>query len=175
MISLIDDAYKVVRADHVLFSGVPAATLTLTGSLPSVPFRCEVATAGAGTVVVGSESLVFAAAGRKRSTVDLVVLPTITTSGLTGTVTITAIQPSGAPLQIDTLTAIKIRMKTKTKSIPSPTGGWQSIRESYALSWAADGVVVGDIIRYDGQDHTVSAVEKLRGFASSELVRKLMF
>lgn len=183
MISLIDDALKTVRANHVLYSGLSGSTaLVLTGSLPAVPFRCEVAVSNttghtdcAGSVTVGSETLAFAAAGKKKSTLDLTALPVITTSGLDCTLLIVAISPGGAPLQTETLTAIKIRMKSKSKSIPSPSGGWESIRESYALSWAADAVAKGDIIRYGGKDYTVSAIEPMRGFASSEIVRKLIF
>jgi hypothetical protein len=124
---------------------------------------------------VGSETLAFSAAGKKKSTVNLTALPTITPSGLDCNVLIEAISPGGAVLQQETSTAIKIRMKSKSKSIPSPAGGWESIRESYALSWAKDAVAKGDIIRYGGQDCIVSEIEKLRGFASSELIRKLMF
>jgi hypothetical protein len=102
-------------------------------------------------------------------------MPTITPSGLDCNALIEAISPGGGVLQQETSTAIKIRMKERSKSVPSSAGGWESIRESYALSWAKDAVAKGDIIRYGGQDYTVSAVEKIRGFASSELIRKLIF
>ena len=183
MISLIDDALKIARANHVLYSGLSgSAALVLTGTLPTVPFRCEVTVSSAtghtdcaGSVTVGSETLAFSAAGKKKSTVNLTALPTVTPTGLDCNVLIEAISPGGAVLQQETSTAIKIRMKSKSKSIPSPAGGWESIRESYALSWAADAVAKGDIIRYGGQDYIVSEIEKLRGFASAELIRKLMF
>jgi hypothetical protein len=184
VISLIDDALKIVRANHVLYSGLSGsgAALVPTGALPAVPFRCEVtvsSTTGhadcAGSVTVGSETLAFAAAGKKKSTVNLTALPTITPSGLDCNILVEAISPGGAVLQQETSTAIKIRMKSKSKSIPSPAGGWESIRESYALSRASDAVAKGDIIRYGGQDYIVSAIEPMRGFASSELIRKLIF
>ncbi len=183
MISLIDDAYRVVRANHVLYSGLSgSAALVLTGSLPTVPFRCEVTVSSAtghadcaGSVAVGGETLNFAAAGKKKSTVDLTALPVVTPSGLDCNVLVEAISPGGAVLQLETSTAIKIRMKSKSKSIPSPSGGWESIRESYAISWASDAVAKGDIIRYGGKNYTVSAIEPMRGFASSEIVRKLIF
>jgi hypothetical protein len=184
MISLIDDVLKVVRANHILYSGLSGSGVALvpTGALPSVPFRCEVSVSGStghtdcvGSLTVGSEALTFLAAGKKKSTVDLTAMPTITPSGLDCNVLIEAISPGGAVLQQETSTAIKIRMKEKSKSVPSPTGGWESIRESYALSWAKDAVAKGDIIRYGEQDYTVSAIEPMRGFASSEIVRKLIF
>lgn len=183
MISLIDDALKIVRANHVLYSGLSgSAALVLTGSLPAVPFRCEVSvspTTGhtdcVGSMTVGGETLAFAAAGKKKSTVNLTALPTITPAALDCNVLVEAISPGGAVLQLETSTAIKIRMMARSKSVPSPTGGWESVRESYALSWAKDAVAVDDIIRYGGENYTVSAIEPMRGFASSELIRKLMF
>lgn len=183
MISLIDDALKIVRANHVLYSGLSGSTaLALTGALPAVPFRCEVSvspTTGhtdcVGSLAIGGETLAFSAAGKKKSTVNLAALPTITPSGLDCNVLVEAISPGGSVLQLETSTAIKIRMKSKSKSIPSPAGGWESIRESYALSWASDAVEKGNIIRYGGKDYTVSAIEPMRGFASSEIVRKLIF
>ena len=182
MISLIDDALKVVKSNLVLFSGLVAASLVLTGSLPAVPFRIAVTLASttghtdcAGSVVVGSETLTFTTATRKTTTTILSALPVITCSGLDCNILVDAINSGGAPIFLETTTDIKIRMKSKMKSIPSPQGGWESIRESYAISWARDAVAVGDIIRYGGEDYIVQDIEKLRGFASSELIRKLMF
>jgi len=182
MISLIDDAYLVERSNHVLFSGSAAATLTLTGAKPSVAFRVAVTlststghTDVAGTVTVGSEVITFTAATRKTTTTQLSALPVITTSGLNCTVLVEAIDAAGAPIIAETLTAVHIRMKSRTKSIPAPSGGWESVRQSYAVSWSSDGVEVGDVIRYGSTDYTVSAIEPLRGFASTEIVRKLIF
>ena len=66
MISLIDDAYMVSKGNHILYSGLSATTLVLTGSLPSVPFRVAVSLLAAtghadvaGRVTVGSENLDF--------------------------------------------------------------------------------------------------------------------
>ncbi len=184
MISLPDDAYKVVQANHVLYQGLSGsgAALTLTGALPGVSFKCAatlVAIEGhadvSGSVVIGSEALAFTTATRKTTTNLLSALPVCSCSSLNCQVLIEALSQGGAPLQIETTTAIKIRMKSRTKSVPSPAGGWESIRQSYALSWASDDVDVGDIIRYGSQDYPVQSIEPLRGFASSELIRKLMF
>jgi hypothetical protein len=182
MISLIDDAYKVSVGHHILFNGLSSATLTLTGSAPSVPFRVAVSLLAAsdhtdlsGTVVVGGETLTFTQATRKTTTVALTSLPGITTANIDCAVLVEAISVGGAPIEDETLTAIKIRMISKIKSVPSPLGGFTSTKESYALSWASDDVDAGDIIRYGGEDFPVADIDSLRGFASSELVRKLLF
>ncbi len=42
MISLIDDALKVVKSNHELYNDLSEATLTLTDSLPAEPFKAAI-------------------------------------------------------------------------------------------------------------------------------------
>ncbi len=183
MISLIDDALKVVKSNHELYNDLSEATLELTGSLPAVPFRAAITALSAeghtdcnGSVTFGSETKSFSAPGQQMTTTNLLsALPVVTTRDLDCMILIEAINEGGAPIQQETTTPIKIRMKEKKKSVPSPLGGFTSVKESYALSWAKDGVQAKDFIRYGGVDYEVQDVGKIRGFASSELVRKLTF
>jgi len=104
---MIDDylnqsAYRVVKGKHKLYDDTTAATLNLTGSLPSVPFRVAVTLSSvtghtdvAGTVTVGSETLTFTTATRKTTTTLLSALPTITTSGLNCNILVEAITSAG--------------------------------------------------------------------------------
>ncbi len=175
---LNQSGYKITKANHVLYSGLSAATLTLTGSLPSVAFRCAVtisSTTGhtdcAGSVVVGSETLTFAAAGKKATTVSLSALPVITTSGLNCNILVEAITTGGAPIQQETLTAVACRFQNTQTSFMDPTGEWT---KSQAIAYVSDsGFEIGSIFRYGGQDYHIAQVSAHCDLEGDEVFRKL--
>lgn len=163
---MIDDylnqsAYRVVKGNHKLYDDTTAATLNLTGSLPSVPFRVAVtlsSVAGhtdvAGTVTVGSETLTFTTATRKTTTTLLSALPTITTSGLNCNILVEAITSAGAPILAETLTAIAVRLAAKTSGFYNSAGVWTKTDYLIHCKTAMD---VGDVVRYGSTDYVIMA------------------
>ena len=159
---LNQSAYLVTEANHVLYTGLSVASPTLT-SLPAVAFRCKVTVASttghtdvAGSVVVGSETLTFTAAGKKTTTVSLSALPVVSCSGLDCSLLIEAISTAGAPLQAETLTAIKIRKEAYQSGFYNGQGVWTVTRDMIECETLAS---IGDKIRYAGVDYTVQKVE----------------
>lgn len=163
---MIDDylnqsAYRVTRTNHKLYDNTTAATLTLTGSLPSVPFRVAVTLSSvtghadcAGSVVVGSETLTFASAGKKTTTTTLTALPVITTSGLDCNILVEAITSAGAPILAETLTAIAVRLAAKTSGFYNSAGVWTKTDYLIHCKTAMD---VGDVVRYGSTDYVIMA------------------
>lgn len=160
---LNQDAYWVTKANHILYSGLSVASPVLTGSLPSVAFRVAVTISSAnghvdcaGSVVVGSETLTFTAAGKKTTTTGLSALPVISCSGLDCSLLVEAISVGGALLQTETTTAIKIRKEAYQSGYFNAAGVWTTTRDAvYCTSLMA----VGDKIRCGGQDYTILKVE----------------
>jgi hypothetical protein len=175
---LSQSGYRVTKAHHVLFDGLSGATLILTGSLPSVAFRCLVAlyTAGAhtdcaGSVVVGSETLAFAAAGKKITTVNLSALPTITTSGLNCMVLVEAITTGGAPIQTETQTAIDCRFQNTQKNFQNQEGQWT---QSQAVAYVSDSSFeIGSVFSQGGYDYQIAQVSAHSDLDGEEQFRKL--
>lgn len=165
-----EDAYIITYANHELYDGLSAATLTLTGSLPSVPFRVAVTISSvtghadvAGSVVVGSETLTFAAAGKKTTTTVLSALPTITTSGLDCHILIEAITTGGAPIQAETAAATKIQFENTSSGYFNSQGQWTVYSGSYAM--CRDAAAVGDKLRYGGSDLPIKKVDTEKWFS----------
>jgi hypothetical protein len=165
-----EDAYIITYANHDLYDSLSAATLTLTGSLPSVSFRCKVtisAVAGhtdvAGSVVVGSETLDFLAAGTKTTTTALSALPIITTSGLDCNILVEAITTGGAPIQAETATATKIQFENTSSGYFNSQGQWTVYSGSYAM--CRDAAAVGDKLRYGGADLPIKKVDTEKWFS----------
>jgi hypothetical protein len=180
---MIDDylsqsGYRVTKVNHTLFDGLSAATLTLTGSLPSVAFRCAVTlyTAGAhtdcaGSVMVGSETLTFSGASKKITTVNLSALPTITTSGLDCMVLVEAITTGGAPIQTETQTAIYCRLQNTQKSFQNAEGEWT---QSQAIAYVSDSSFeVGSVFSQGGYDYQIAQVSAHSDLSGDEVFRKL--
>jgi hypothetical protein len=160
---LNQDAYWVTKANHVLYSGLSVASPVLTGSLPSVTFRVAVtisSTTGhadcAGSAVVGSETLTFAVAGKKTTTMSLSALPAISCSGLDCNILVEAISVGGAPLQTETQTAIKIRKEAYQSGYFNAAGVWTATRDAVYCTAV---MAVGDKIRFNGTDYTILKVE----------------
>ncbi len=173
-------AYLVTKAPHGLYNAASAATLTLTGSLPSVAFRCSVRlytatgkTDVAGRATVGSENLDFLVAGKKTTTVSLSALPVVTTANLNCMVEIIAIDSGGADIQAETLTAVQIRFEPTSKSYVTPSGQWT---QSAAYAMIVNSTVnIGDIIRYNSIDYPVKQIEAYNWLDGTELYRILYF
>ena len=165
-----EDAYILTYANHELYDGLSVATPTLTGSLPSVAFRCKVTLASvtghtdvAGSVVVGSETLTFAAAGTKTTTAVLSALPVITTSGLDCNILVEAITTGGAPIQAETATATKIQFENTASGYFNSQGQWTVYSGSYAM--CRDAAAVGDKLRYSGSDLPIKKVDTEKWFS----------
>lgn len=165
-----DDAYLVTEADHTLYNAASAATLTLTGTLPSISFRCSVRlytatgkTDCAGRVTVGSENLDFLAAGKKITTTLLTALPTITTQNLSCMIEILAIDSGGAPIETEAATATKIQFENTSSGFFTPEGVWKVYSGSYAL--CKDAANVNDVLRYNAIDMPIKKVDVEKWFS----------
>ena len=165
-----EDAYIITYGNHELYDDTTAATLTLTGSLPSVSFRCRVTISAvtghsdvAGSVVVGAETLAFTAAGSKTATSALSALPVITTSGLDCNILIEAITTGGAPIQAETATATKVQFENTASGYFNAQGQWTVYSGSYAM--CRDVAVVGNKLRYGGVDLPIKKVDTEKWFS----------
>lgn len=180
LLSFPHTAYLVTKASHELYAGVTSATLTLTGSLPSVSFRVAVTLSSVtghpdctGSVSVGSETLTFTSAGKKTTTTALSALPTITTSGLDCDILIEAITTGGAPVFVETLTTLKIRFEPTTKAFVNAVGIWT---QSSAYCMVVNSTIqIGDVIRYNSADYPVRQIEALNWLDGTEIYRILYF
>jgi len=180
LLSFPHSAYLVTKAAHSLYNAASASTLTLTGSLPTVAFRCLVRlytatgkTDVAGRVAVGSENLDFLVAGKKTTTTALSALPTVTTANLNCMIEIIAIDSGGAPIMAETLTSVQIRFEPTSKSYVTPEGQWT---QSAAYAMIVNSTVnIGDIIRYNSIDYPVQQIEAYNWLDGTEIYRVLYF
>lgn len=177
---LTDPAYLVTKAAHSLYNAASAATLTLTGTLPSVAFRCSVRlytatgkTDVAGTVVVGSETLTFTVAGKKTTTNLLTALPVVTTANLNCMIEILAIDSGGAEIQKETVTVIDIKFKDDTEYYSQAIGGF--VKRPAHCTTDETASQIGDVIRYAGVDHVIKAIHPTDDRHGLEIKRKLEF
>lgn len=183
-------ATRITKTVATLFSGTSAATLTLTGTWPTGGARLSIVTSSvtghtdcAGRVTVnGTENIDFLAAGKKTTTAALTSLPTITTSGLDCNLVITVITSGGAPVYTEAETDLYCKIEIKSKSVPSPTGGWTSIQ---ATTLQARGTfAVNDVIKFDidnpfdptdGAEYSISSVKPKVAYMGKESIKILTF
>ena len=154
--------YKVSKSLWTLYNSLSAANLTLIDVAPSVPFRCSVTLATAtghtdciGSVIIGSETLTFAGAGKKLSKTNLSALPVITTSGLDCSVLITCISALGADLEKETLSEVKCAWVPSQKYFQNSLGEWQ-LSDIVALTKTS--LNADDTVSYDNFDYIVRQV-----------------
>lgn len=183
-------AKRVTKTAATLFSGTSAATLTLTSTWPTGGTRLLVAASSvtghtdcAGTVTInGTETLTFTAAGKKTTIAALTELPTITTANLDCNLVITVITSGGTPVYIEAETDLYCKIEIKSKSVPSPSGGWTSI-QSTTLQ-ARGTFAVNDVIKFnvdnpfdptDGIEYQVSSVKPKVGYMGKESIKILQF
>jgi hypothetical protein len=147
-------AKRVTRAPVVLFNGTSTSTLTLIAAWPTSGSKLSIVASSvtghadcAGHVIINSEDIEFKQAGTKISTTALTALPTITTTGLDCHLVITVLNSGGASVQTDTEIDLPCKIEVRSKSIPSPEGGWTSIAST---QMQARGIFeVGDNIKFD--------------------------
>ena len=174
-------AYLVTLGDHELYDGLSAATLTLTGDLPSVPFRVAVTllsstghTDCTGTVTVGTETLTFTGSGQtKKSTKTLTALPTITTNNIDCSILVVAITTNGDAIQEEVTTAKKVRFEPTTRTYMAPSGVYTQF-VAYAMI-RDETIKLHDTIRYLGTDYLVKRIEAFPWLDGKELYRILYF
>jgi len=101
----------------------------------------------AGSLAIGADTLTFTIASKKTTTSTLTSLPTVTNTGLDCQVLIECIDLAGATIYTTTETDLPCTIEIKSKSIPSPQGGWTTIR---ATELEARGHFdVGEMIKFD--------------------------
>ena len=170
--------HKVQKDIWILYNNTSAATLTLTGSKPIVPFRVAITlspktdhVACAGIVTIGGEAISFSAAGRKTTTNSLTALPVVTTTGLDCHILLEAITISGQSIYVETLTAVKCRWTSKQKLIPKPEGGF-TLTSAEVLTQVAS-CNGGDTLRYLGVDYSIQEVDPKSKLSGVEFLRRL--
>ena len=174
------DASLVTKSDHILYDDLSAATLTLTGELPVVAFRCRVTISPvtdhidvAGSVTIGTETLTFMAAGTKATTINLSALPTITTANLDCNILVVAIGAGGQPIQDETLTTLKIRFEPTSKMYQNVAGTWTQSTAYCMVVSSTPGI--NSVIRYNSTDYTTRQVEAFTWLDGTEVYRILYF
>jgi hypothetical protein len=183
-------AKLITKTAATLFSGTSAATLTLTGTWPTGGARLSIVTSSvtghtdcAGRVTVnGTENIDFLAAGKKTTTAALTSLPTITTANLDCNLVITVISSGGTPVYTEAETDLYCKIEIKSKSVPSPNGGWTSIQ---ATTMQARGAfAVNDRIKFDinnpfdptdGTEHIVLSQKPKAAYLGKENIKILEF
>ncbi len=178
---LVDSASLVTKAAHSLYNSASASTLTLTGTLPTVPFRCSVRlytatgkTDCAGSVTVGSETaLSFLAAGKKTTTTLLTALPVVTTTNLNCMIEIIALDSGGAEIEDETVTSTDIKFTDEREYYSQAIGGFVK-RPAQAITDDTSSQV-GDVIRYGGVDYPIKAIHAKRDRLGIERRRVLQF
>lgn len=180
LLSFPHSAYSVAKSPVSLFDGTLTASPTI-GSWPSgVTGRCKVTISSvtghtdcAGSITIGSETLTFAQAGTKQTTVNLTTKPTVTSSGLDCHCRITVIDTGGADIFAETLTAIKIRFEPTSKMYQDAKGAWTQ-SQAYAMV-VNSSIGIGYTIRYNSTDYPVKQIESLNLLNGNELYRILYF
>lgn len=173
-------AQKVTEVVHVLYDGVSSSPLTLTGTLPTVPFRVQIRlytatskTDCVGSVVVGSETLAFTQASKKLTSTLLTALPTVTTSSLNCMIELIAIDSGGKILEDEVVSSFQMRYEPTTNSFENSDGEWIT---SSAYAMTTDSTVGLDTtVRYLGVDYEVAKVEAFPWLDGNELYRIVYF
>ena len=179
---LTNSSYLVTKSVKALYNGASGATLTLTGTAPTVNYRLRITLSGTdcdGTVTIdGTENVRFYAAGKKVTTTTLTAnsLPTVTTANLSCTILIECLDVGGSPIYSETETAIDVSWNDTQKWIPSPEGGWTAITATTAETDNST-IDVGDVLRKTsaGSDYQVKAVHPIKNLLGLEIKRRLTF
>lgn len=171
---LVPGAYRATTSAHELYDGLSSTTLTLTGTLPSVAFKCLVRlyasgshTDCAGTVTIGTETLTFTVAAKKITTTLLTALPTITTSNLDCCIEITCLDTQGAIITAETLTAIDTRIEPVTQRIQLSSGEWSN--QIGVQIFSDTELNVGDVVRKGTHNYKISFVDEDTGLGGEVL------
>lgn len=177
---LNQSGYRVNKGNWELFNAIPTSSpLTLTGTLPTVSFRCRatvISEAGHtdcnGSLVIGTETLAFTLTGQKKTTtILLTALPVVTYTSLDCIILIEAIDSAGASISSDNQVAIDCRFQDTQKSFQSPNGEWST---SAAIAYTNDtSSIIGTLFSYNGYDYQISQVSAYGDIGGDEEYRKL--
>lgn len=136
----------------------------------------------AGSLVVGADTLTFTIASKKTSTSALTSVPTVNNTGLDCNVLIECIDTGGAPIYTTTETDLPCKIEVKSKSIPSPEGGWTSVASTQMQ--ARGYFDVGDVIKFDidnpfsttaGIEHPIVSFHPKEPYMGKEDIKILQF
>lgn len=184
LLSFPHAAYKVTKSNAVLFNAVPSSSpITLTGSAPTIPYRCRVKVLASGThadcsgsVIVGSDTLSFTTSGQTKictTNITASTLPIVSYTGIDCLVLIECLDTGGQEIKTETATSIQIRYEPTTKNYQGPDGQWTQ-SQSYAM--VVDSTIsVGSVIRYNTIDYQVKQVEAFSWLDGTEIYRILYF
>lgn len=172
-------AYIVASAVTELYDDDSTATLTLTGTAPSVNYRLRITLSGtdcAGTVTIdGTETVTFTAAATKITTTTLTAnsLPTVTTANLDCNILIECLDTGGAPIYEETTTAIKVRHEPELVTIREPAGNFTTYN-GYVMVRNST-ITLGDKIRINSTDYHAKRIEPQTWMDGTETYRIVYF
>lgn len=166
---LAPGAYLVTTAPQKLYDAVPTASpLVLVGSAPSTAFRCRVALSAvaghtdcAGTITIGTETFTFLQAGSKQTTVNLSALPVVTYANINCKVAIECINSGGAPIQVETTTAILTRIESHQSGFLNAQGIWTTINDTQIFSDTL--LAINDVVRKGTKDYHIKQIDENLG------------
>jgi hypothetical protein len=179
MIGINQDAYRVDKGNWRIYNGLASGVGTLNGDgLPAVSFRCAVTIAAvtghadcAGSVTIGTETLIFTAAGKNTTTTFLSALPAVSCANLDCNVLIEAITTGGTPILKETATAIKCRFMNSQKAFLDSAGAWT---QSQAIADTTDeNCSIGDVFRFNSIDYNIGQISCFTDLAGAETYRRL--
>lgn len=172
-------AYRIDKIQTELYDGASAATLTLTGTAPTVSYRLKISLSGVDTTgdvtINGTETLNFSGTNPQltKTTLDANTLPAVTTTNLSCSILIQCIDKTGSPIYTEVETPIKIRYEIETRMV-NVNNVYLPQRVSYAVT--KDTVAKeGSVIRYNNNDFIVKNDEELPLLNGRELYRILYF
>lgn len=173
-------AYLLTYTPHKLYDALSAATLTLSGALPTTsPFRCKVTVSAisghtdvAGHVFIGSEDIEFKIASSKVTTVNLIALPTCTTSNLDCHILIEAIDSGGAPIQTETQTAMPCDWDESTTWYPNAAGTFSQSDSNCETDLMT--AKIGDKVLYNSKTYNVKNIKDGEQTIGGRLLTKVL-
>lgn len=182
-------AKRCTKAAASIFDGTMVASPTISAWPTSITGRCKVVLSSvtshtdcAGTITIGSETLTFTQAATKTTTVNLTAKPAVSSTGLDCHCHITVIDTGGADVLVSTETDLPCKIEIKSKSIPSPQGGWTSVASTQMQ--ARGTFDVGDMIKFDidnpfsttaGIEHPIVSFAPKVGYMGKESIKVLQF
>ena len=157
---LIPGAYKVAKGPVTLYSGISSGALTLIAAWPANGSKLAIVVSAitghtdcVGTLMInGSETITFAQASRKTSTVSLTALPTIVTANLDCNLVITVLDSGLAPVLVETLTAINTRIDVKQSGFHNASGTWTKTDN---VIYSNSSMNINDVVRNGTSEYII--------------------
>jgi hypothetical protein len=171
--------FRVDKGVWVLYHALSSDTIALTCALPMQSFRCQVRIYAiedhvdvAGSIVIGTDTLVFVAAGKKVTAGILNTCPTITTTGLDCMVEIVAIDLAGQPIPDDSQEEAACRFQNVQRSFQQDNGEWA---KSQAVVYTNDlACTIGSLFSFEFYDYVIAQMSAHVGLDGTEQFRKLI-